>query len=119
MDNPVDNLLRLTNSPRQSEFLRSVILIPASRVEQVEEGCVPAVPQAHRLPAEPSLGALLPPVGPLVGQGELDGGAHGEVGEGVADDGREGRAEVDAVDGRGRDGADDAAAGEACIGLKQ
>ena len=56
-------------------------------------------------------------MGPLVRQRELDDRPHREVGEGVADDGREGRVEVDAVDGRGGDGADDAAAGEARVGL--
>ena len=49
------NLILLTHNPSQSEFLGSVILIRARRVVEVEEGRVPAVPQAHRLPAEPAL----------------------------------------------------------------
>ena len=48
-------MIQLTHNPRQSELLGSVVLIRARRVVEVEEGGVPAVPQAHRLPAEPAL----------------------------------------------------------------
>ena len=114
----------LAHNSREGELLGSVVLLHARGVEEDEEGRVAAVPQAHRRAAEPRravgvVGVALPPVRHRVRQRELDGGAHREVGERVVGDWRQRRVEVDPVDCRGRHGADDAAAGEAGVGLKR